>query len=210
MVPFAFAFAACGGPGGETLASMESRQEGASADWGYTTVAELLDSMDETIASKQHAQMVVVATVMSVAPISSNKWVFDEKDDSSEQIVLPYGDEDSWIDIYHLSVEVKEILAVVDGVQQDPQKLTVGLALDPGLDAKQVEADLQELGEVVLFLENDSRVFAYDDELFGIVQSGAALGIMDNSGKIAFVSNDAQLDGPEDLTVETLRQMASK
>ncbi|MGB5952331.1 MAG: hypothetical protein WBG57_07430, partial [Ornithinimicrobium sp.] len=188
----ALTLAGCGDPGGETLDSIEARQEVADADWGYTTVQELLDSMGETAANDQHAQMVIVATVESVDPISSARWEFDEEDDSDIRIDLPYGHEQSWSDIYHLTINPVETLAVAQGWRANSPALTVGLVLEPGLAPEQVETDLQDLGDVVLLLEDDSPVFTDNEEVLSIVQDGAGIGLIDNDGKVTFVSDDAQ------------------
>lgn len=73
---------------------------------------------------------------------------------------------------------------VVTGDASDRDRLTVGFAFNPDIDADRVERDLRSLGRTLLFL-NKSPVFAYDPSVHGTADDGALLATVAPDGTLA-------------------------
>ena len=153
-----------------------------------------------TAAGKASAPAIAVirGDVTAVESGVSNSW--ELTDDGADRTILPFGDAASQIDTYHLTVKVQETFAKNPNVVV-PATVKIGVALPPGLDPEQVQADYEGLDDAVFFLEK-SAVFRYRGDLLGIVLDGALVGVVENE-KVSYPMVNAPASfatGATDLT----------
>ena len=79
---------------------------------------------------------------------------------------------------------------VVTGDASEGERLTVGFAFGPQIDADRVQRDLQGLGRTLLFL-NKSPVFAYDRSVHGTADDGALVATVAADGTLALPALEA-------------------
>ena len=138
----------------------------------------------------------------SVEPGIGMRW--EEAADSDRMIVLKYGDPDAVVESVHFTFEISDRLAPHTARAQS--EVTVGVTFDAGFDFDQIEKDYLGLGEVVLFLEQ-SPVFAYQPGVYGILDNGLMVGVVDDSGGVEFPLVSERVGFvPENLTVEDLER----
>jgi hypothetical protein len=63
--------------------------------------------------------------------------------------------------------------------------LTLGFAVGTQIDATRFGESLHALGDVLVFVTEDSPVFAYEPGLLSVAEDGALVAIIDESGVLA-------------------------
>lgn len=153
----------------------------------YRSVDELLPNVrfgvdDEP--AKPITEMVVVGRITRVEP--GRGFVVDGADAPGGRVV-DFSDPTALWRTLHLTVSVTERL----GTEPPPPTITVGLAVDGGVNVGLMVEGLLTLGRVVMFLER-SPVLAYDASLFAILEDGALLATLDPDGRISLPAAPAE------------------
>lgn len=121
------------------------------------------------------ADAVIRGDVTAVKPGVSNSWKLTE--DGEDRKILPFGDENSESDTYHLTIEVSDVIA--QGPKSDlGPTLVVGIALPPGADPARVRSDFERVDDAVFFVR-ESPVFDYEPGVLGISENGTLIGFVD-------------------------------
>lgn len=111
----------------------------------------------------------------------------------------------------HVDVEIDEVLT---GDLRVGSTITVGFAFGSMSSYEDVAEDLRAMPNVLLFVDGDSAMFDYDQNIFAVVEDGAMLGVVsgaDESITFPGLSTEAAkaLDAAG-LTLAGLRQAASQ
>ena len=170
--------AACGSAqqgDGETFDALRARMESADYVRNYDTVGQAV-AMTAAGGPSAPAIAVVRGDVTAVEPGVSNSW--ELTGDGEDRTILPFGDENSQIDTYHLTIEVSDVIAHGPTTNLGPT-LTVGIALPPGADLAQVRSDVEQIDDAVFFVQ-ESPVFDYEPGLLGISENGTLIGFVDD------------------------------
>ena len=131
----------------------------------------------------------VVGTVESVSTGPSFMWSI--RDDIETRTEVSNDDPSAQVTTFHIRVSCESTLRPPTSKPMECDTLTFGLALDPSLSLKAVQASLSGT-RVAALLYDDSRVFDYDPNLFAVYEDGSFLGVVDGD-EVLF----GALDGPE-------------
>ena len=115
--------------------------------------------------------------VTSVTPGVSTSYALTE--DGNETTVLDFGDERADVDTYHLTVEVRDVIAHGPSVAVGAT-VQVGIALPPDIDPDEVVSDYERVDDAVFFVQ-ESPVFDYDPALLAITEDGTFMGLVDDT-----------------------------
>lgn len=88
----------------------------------------------------------------------------------------------------HFRVDVDQTA----GGSQRPRSVQVGLAFGVDSDFAKIAAGLQGLGRVVLFLQKNSPVLAYDSSLYSVVEDGNLIATVGADGTLALPILDSE------------------
>ena len=178
---------------GATFDALRARMESADFVRNYDTVGQAV-ALTAAGGPSAPAIAVVRGEVTAVAPGVSNSW--ELTDDGEARTILPFGDEASQSDTYHLTVKVNEVIAQGPDADLGPT-LTVGIALPPdGADLDQVRADFEQVDDAVFFIQ-ESPVFDYEPSLLGISENGTLIGFV-NDGSVTY----PLLEAPDTFTAD--------
>ena len=187
---------ACGsaqqGDGG-TFDALRARMGSADSVRNYDTVGQAV-ALTAAGGPSAPAIAVVRGDVTAVEPGVSNSW--ELTDDGESRTILPFGDESSWSDTYHLTIKVNDVIAQGPRTDLGPT-LTVGIALPPdSADLDQVRADFEQVDDAVFFVQ-ESAVFDYEPSLLGISENGTLIGFV-NDGSVTY----PLLEAPDAFTAD--------
>lgn len=83
----------------------------------------------------------------------------------------------------HARFRQTEIVAGADLASDG--SLSLGFAVDPRTDAARFGESLRALGDVLVFVTEDSPVFAYEPGLLSVAEDGVMVAVIDESGDLA-------------------------
>lgn len=121
-------------------------------------------------------EAVVLGRVVAVEP-GRGFWISGE--DAPDGIETTFQDPRALWRTVHVHVDVQSVLS--GSVPGD--RIVVGFAFGPQTPLSRVRDGFEAFGDVLFFL-NRSPVFAYDTSLYGVVQDGAVVGVVDGDGRI--------------------------
>lgn len=174
----------------------------------YSSVNDLVKaSMSQ--ASGGGLDAVVIGSVVAVEPGRSLTW--NITDDGDERVELPFGDDESMIDTFHLTVEVTDVVVQGVGVDIARGELSVGVGHNPDVSLDNVTHDYEGVGEVVFFLRADSPRYDYADDMWSIDYNDSLLGRVGDDGEIDFplIPRTDPLWDTQGVTVERLRALSA-
>ncbi len=124
---------------------------------------------------------VVVGHVTSVSPGHAHDWPADAED--RPPVEVPFDDPRALSRTIHAEVAVTEVLA--GRITEDTVVVGFGWGTETPFDV--AARGLPALGNVLLFLEEDSPVFAHDRAVqYGVAENGALLAEIDAGGRLTF------------------------
>lgn len=126
-----------------------------------------------------------------------------------EQARRDFDDDDALWKTVHLVVRVHEMLAARDVSISD--SVRVGYTVYGDESADEIAAGFKALGTIVLFLHRGSAVYRYDQSLFAVLDDGALIAPVDDSGKLSLPFVDPAEDEvllASASTLEVLRERA--
>lgn len=184
------ALSGCGGQGDDesgAMAALRARHELGATAKTFRDVAELL--MNTKFATGEATaepvtDAVVRGTVVDVAP---GRAFTVEGPDAPDGTLTDFDDASASWRTFHLTVNVVETLSG----STSGNLITVGVAFGPDTSLERVRADMEALGEVVLFL-NHTPVFNYDKSVYGTVGDGAYIAPIDSAGTLTLPALDPQ------------------
>ncbi len=160
---------------------------------------------ETTRGAIEYADGVILGTVTHVSEGVGLLWQLSQTGDELGSSTLAYGDPAAQVHTLHLSVRVEEgLTGDADFVVGD--EVAVGLVVDTPLDPKVVQAEMDDLGRVVIFLSS-SPVFAYADHVWGVLEDGAFVGTVTPEEIVLFPVLDigSGLLSEDPLTLDDLR-----
>ncbi len=215
----ALVVAGCGGGGGPGSSGAESAdyvidlmRQRASVDGvsAYDSLAGALPSVTYRTAdgvSERASSSVVLGRFES----ADGGRGFIEGGEPDDVIEVAFDDPSAQWRTIHARFRQTEVVAgddlAVDG------SLTLGFAVGTRVDARRFGESLHALGDVLVFVRNDSPVFAYEPGLVSVAENGMLVATVDESGGLALpleMSPRAESLLAEVRTLEQLRDAAQK
>lgn len=206
--------------GGRTVQWLASSHGSASYERDYSNVLEVLPNATLRASDRDYrsiSELVVLGKVAEVQPGVSRAWLEVDPETGEERetmIALPFNDPTAQSTTVHLVFQITEVIGIDESevpLVTAGQEVSVGLALGPQVDLEQVSGDFSDLGEIVLFLTDDTRVFDYQPGLWKILEDGAFIGVIDRKGRLTFPAMDPSASAalvPAGLTLPNLRREA--
>lgn len=125
--------------------------------------------------------------------------------DDGEEVTVehPYGSDEAWVHTLYVTVDVDEVIVG----EASSKQIAVGLVIDQPVDPADASVELQELGDVVLYLV-DSPMFDRDEGVYGVLEDGAFIGQGSPDGRVTFplLAGEDGLD--DEVTIAQLRSAA--
>lgn len=162
------------------VGALRARLENASrTTLGYESLEELLPNVDYVFDDGSSAHASALAVVGTIVDLEEGRgFVVDDK--HPDGIASDFDDPDALWWTAHAVVKIEDKL----GGDYDGDEVRVGWTLTSKDDFEVTEVGLQELGRVVLFLFQRQPP-EYEPSLWRIVEDGALLVTVDESGKLA-------------------------
>ncbi len=147
----------------------------------YADITELLDNVLFQVGD-QDPQTITQAVVLGrITAVTPGKAFSAEDQSADHEVEVPYNDPDASWRSMHVVVAVEE---AISGSVGGLTSITVGFAFGARTTVDRALPSFLSMGRVLLFL-TAGDVFSYDPELFGVVEDGALLGLVDPSGVIS-------------------------
>lgn len=167
---------------------MRGRAEAASRDVWYRSLDELLPNARFAVPGEPPESITDFAVVGEVVDVAKGFGFVVMRDAPDGGLPGEFDSAGAMWKTVHLAFRVDRVLGG-GGVEGT---LKVGVAFDASADFKIIREGFKNLGRVVLFLQQDSPVFAYDPQLYAIAEDGALLAVVDQqSGRLSLPALDA-------------------
>lgn len=200
------------GPTDETHAvehlaeALGARHEAAAGARPFDSVVDVLPNTHYQRPDGTTEPLTELVVVGRITDVAQGRGFYVEGDDAPGGIETSFEDPRALWRTVHAQVAVESVLPP----GPELQSVVVGLAFGSGTPFEVPAEGLPALGDVVLFLQK-SPVFAYDPQIYGIVQDGALLADVGAGGELSLPalddSEEAELLTPAS-TVEGLRAAA--
>ena len=154
-----------------TLEHLQAR-DAASRHVFYRSIDELLPNVRFLLPSGEKTEVVTAVVVGTVTKVHEGR-AYDEE---GRQREVEFNDPSADWRTMHMDVDIEESLGQPVGDQ-----ITVGIAVGGAADPSMIRDGLGSLGRVLLFMQRDSAVFAYDPNLYSILEDGSLLATVDDS-----------------------------
>lgn len=176
----------------QAMEMMTARSGGVSYLRPYESLEELLPSVTFRLPGQGLFHPVDAVVLGSITSYEEGPWFSNSANDPPRPLAI--GSKEANWKTGHLVVRVIEDI----GDTNVGNDVTVGVAFSIEEDMETFAKGLVAAGPLVFFLTGESPVFAYDEDLYGIVEDGGMIAAILPGG-------DLSLPGVETVTVELLR-----
>ena len=184
----------CGSSADSELAAVDGEQSVMglirASNVGFDRATPVYESVAEAMPNRtfiiddgpQHAiaDLFVAGPVLRVTEGVGLNWTFDERENTEQRIVLPFGDPEAIINTVHVTVRADS--RVTDGLVADPgDEVTFGLAFSGLFSLMAMREELVDHPGVAVLLYEPSP-FDYAEGLWGVLEDGGLLGVVNDKG----------------------------
>lgn len=167
-------------PAGNLVSHLRERHEAAGGTQPFDSLDDLLDNVRYSMPGRETGPLTDAVVVGRVQDVVEGKGFYAEGGDAPSGTETEYNDERVEWRTVHVIVDIERLVS-----GSADKQVAVGFSFGDAISFEQIRSDFMSFERIVLFLQKDQPVFAYDRDVLGTIMDGALLGTVSSDGSIA-------------------------